>query len=77
MLPTWLQAYSKRQEIDEASQRRILSVSPATLDRVLRDCKVDNIHKVNKQTTMVVNCQVNNWHPVKEPSFNLLSLGFI
>ncbi|MEE1147384.1 MAG: transposase family protein, partial [Bacteroidaceae bacterium] len=50
MLPTWLQAYSKRQEIDEASKRRILSVSPATLDRVLRDCKVDEIHKANKQT---------------------------
>ena len=50
MLPTWLQAYSKRQEIDEASKRRILSVSPATLDRVLRDCKVDDIHKANKQT---------------------------
>ncbi len=50
MLPTWLQAYSKRQEIDEASQRRILSVSPATLDRVLRNCKVDDIHKANKQT---------------------------
>lgn len=50
MLPTWLQAYSKRQEIDEESQRRILSVSPATLDRVLRDCKVDDIHKANKQT---------------------------
>lgn len=50
MLPTWLQAYSKRQEIDEASKRRILSVSPATLDRVLRDCKVDDLHKANKQT---------------------------
>ena len=51
MLPTWLHAYSKRQEIDEASKRRILSVSPATLDRVLRDCKVDDLHKANKQTT--------------------------
>ena len=50
MLPTWLNAYSKRQEIDEESQRRILSVSPATLDRVLRNCKVDGIHKANKQT---------------------------
>ena len=50
MLPTWLPAYSKRHKIDEASQRRILSVSPATLDRVLRDCKVDDIHKSNKQT---------------------------
>lgn len=37
MLPTWLKAYSKRHEIDEATQRRILSVSPATLDRVLGD----------------------------------------
>ena len=50
MLPTWLPAYSKRHKIDEESQRRILSVSPATLDRVLRDCKVDDIHKANKQT---------------------------
>ena len=50
MLPTWLHAYSKRQEIDEASKRRILSVSPATLDRVLRGSKVDDIHKANKQT---------------------------
>ena len=50
MLPTWLHAYSKRHKIDEESQRRILSVSPATLDRVLRDCKVDDIHKANKQT---------------------------
>ena len=50
MLPTWLPAYSKRHKIDEESQRRILSVSPATLDRVLRDCKVDDIHKSNKQT---------------------------
>ena len=50
MLPTWLQAYSKRHEIDEESQRRILSVSPATLDRVLRDYKVDDLHKANKQT---------------------------
>ena len=50
MLPTWLHAYSKRHKIDEESQRRILSVSPATLDRVLRDCKVDGIHKANKQT---------------------------
>lgn len=48
MLPTWLPAYSKRQEIDEESQRRILSVSPATLDKVLRDYKVDDIHKANK-----------------------------
>ena len=32
MLPTWLQAYSKRYKIDEEVQRRILSVSPATLD---------------------------------------------
>ena len=36
MLPTWLKAFSKRHEIDEESQRRVLSVSPATLDRVLR-----------------------------------------
>ena len=50
MLPTWLPAYSKRHKIDEESQGRILSVSPATLDRVLRDCKVDDIHKSNKQT---------------------------
>ena len=50
MLPTWLPAYSKRHKIDEESQKRILSVSPATLDRVLRDCKVDDIHKANKQT---------------------------
>ena len=50
MLPTWLKAFSKRHEIDEESQRRILSVSPATLDRVLRDCKVDDLHKANKQT---------------------------
>ena len=50
MLPTWLQAYSNRHKIDEESQRRILSVSPATLDRVLRDYKVDDIHKSNKQT---------------------------
>ena len=50
MLPTWLHAYSKRHKIDEESQRRILSVSPATLDRVLRDCKVDDLHKANKQT---------------------------
>lgn len=42
MLPTWLKAYSKRHEIDEEVQRRILSVSPATLDRVLSDCKVDD-----------------------------------
>ena len=40
MLPTWLKAYSKRHEIDVETQRRILSVSPATLDRVLRDSKV-------------------------------------
>ena len=45
MLPTWLHAYSKRHKIDEESQRRILSVSPATLDRVLRDCKVDPPYK--------------------------------
>ena len=32
MLPTWLKAYSKRHEIDEEVQRRILSVSPAPLD---------------------------------------------
>ena len=32
MLPTWLKAYSKRHEIDEEVQKRILSVSPATLD---------------------------------------------
>ena len=50
MLPTWLPAYSKRHEIDAESQKRILSVSPATLDRVLRDCKVDDIHKAHKQT---------------------------
>ncbi len=50
MLPTWLKAYSKRYKIDEESQGRILSVSPATLDRVLRDCKVDDLHKANKQT---------------------------
>ena len=50
MLLTWLHAYSKRHKIDEESQRRILSVSPATLDRVLRDCKVDDLHKANKQT---------------------------
>ena len=50
MLPTWLQAYSKRYEIDEESQERILSVSPATLDRVLSGSKVDDIHKANKQT---------------------------
>jgi hypothetical protein len=50
MLPTWLKAFSKRQEIDEESQRRVLSVSPATLDRVLRGFKVDDIHKANKQT---------------------------
>ena len=48
MLPTWLKAYSKRHEIDEEVQRRILSVSPATLDRVLRGSKVDDIHKANK-----------------------------
>ena len=50
MLPTWLKAFSKRHEIDEESQRRVLSVSPATLDRVLRGFKVDDIHKDNKQT---------------------------
>ena len=50
MLPTWLKAYSKRHEIDEDAQSRILSVSPATLDRVLSDFKVDDIHKANKQT---------------------------
>ena len=50
MLPTWLKAFSKRHEIDEESQRRVLSVSPATLDRVLRGFKVDDIHKTNKQT---------------------------
>ena len=50
MLPTWLKALSKRHEMDEESQRRILSVSPATLDRVLRGFKVDDIHKANKQT---------------------------
>lgn len=50
MLPTWLKAFSKRHEIDEESQRRVLSVSPATLNRVLRGFKVDDIHKANKQT---------------------------
>lgn len=50
MLPTWLQAYSKRYEIDEESQGRILSVSPATLDRVLSGSKVDDIHQAHKQT---------------------------
>ena len=50
MLPTWLKAYAKRHEIDEETQSRILSVSPATLDRVLSDCKVDDIHKANKQS---------------------------
>ena len=50
MLPTWLKAFSKRHEIDGESQRRVLSVSPATLDRVLRGFKVDDIHKANKQT---------------------------
>lgn len=50
MLPTWLKAYAKRHEIDEEVQRRILSVSPATLERVLSDCKVDDAHNAIKQT---------------------------
>lgn len=50
MQPTRLSSYSKRHEIDPYAQRRILSVSPATLDRVLRDCKVKNGHRDNKPT---------------------------
>ena len=40
MLPIWLQSLSKRHEIEESSLRRILDVSPATLDRALRCFKV-------------------------------------
>ena len=64
MLPTWLPAYSKRHKIDAESQRRILSVSPATLDRVLRDCKVDDIHKARKQTISALKQSI----PIVDPT---------
>ena len=50
MLPTWLQALSKRHEIPAASASRILGVSPATLDRALSRFKVDDVKKHNKQS---------------------------
>ena len=50
MLPIWLQSLSKRHEIEESSVRRILDVSPATLDRALRCFKVDDAQLHHKQS---------------------------
>lgn len=40
MLPEWINSYRKSKEIKEERARRLLSVSAATLDRVLKDSKV-------------------------------------
>ncbi len=50
MLATWLDSLSKRRKMDEEVTSRILSVSPATLDRVLSKFKTDESQKRNKQT---------------------------
>lgn len=50
MLATWLEALSKRRKMDQEVTSRILSVSPATLDRALRKFKTDESQKRNKQT---------------------------
>ena len=50
MLPIWLQSLSKRHEMEESSVRRILDVSPATLDRALRCFKVDDAQLHHKQS---------------------------
>lgn len=50
MLETWMKSWSKRHKIDEEMSRRILSVSPATLDRALSKFKTDMKQRQNKQS---------------------------
>lgn len=50
MLPTWINAMLKRRKIDSESVRRVLNVSSATLDRVLRVFRVGTKHQSNQQT---------------------------
>lgn len=50
MLETWMKSWSKRHKIDEEMSRRILSVSPATLDRALSKFKTDTKQRQNKQS---------------------------
>lgn len=45
MLPTWINAMLKRRRIDSESVRRVLNVSSATLDRVLRAFRVKKTAK--------------------------------